>query len=133
MDTAMQHACAPLDLRQHPRVRISAPFACSFQRRGLVKWISGSHEALGVVFDVSMGGAKVMSEAGIKPGEHMAVSLCLPNQSSPMTVEEAAVRWGKNQTYGIEFLNLSPVAEMRLRKFITIAGKGKGRAVNSGQ
>jgi c-di-GMP-binding flagellar brake protein YcgR len=121
MDTIAQHPQAPLDLRQHPRVRIAAPFACSFHRRGLSKWISGSHEGLGVVFDVSMGGAKVMSETGIKPGEHMSVRLCLPNQISPMTVEEAAVRWEKDQTYGLEFLDLSPVAEMRLRKFIAIA------------
>jgi hypothetical protein len=40
-----------------------------------------------------------------------------------MTVEEAAVRWGRDQTYGLEFLGLSPVAEMRLRKFIAIAVK----------
>lgn len=123
MDTLAQHPQAPLDLRQHPRVRIAAPFACSFQRRGLSKWISGSHEGLGVVFDVSMGGAKVMSETGIELGERMSMSLCLPNQVSPMTVEEAAVRWGKDQTYGLEFLGLSPVAEMRLRKFIAIAAK----------
>jgi c-di-GMP-binding flagellar brake protein YcgR len=123
MDTTMQQSQAPLDLRQHPRVRIPAPFACSFQRRGLTKWISGSHEGLGVVFDVSMGGAKVMCETGIEPGEHMSVSFCLPNQVSPMMVEEAAVRWGKDQTYGLQFLDLSPVAEMRLRKFIAIAGR----------
>ena len=113
----------PLDLRQHPRLRIPAPFACSFQRRGLTKWIRGNHEGIGVVFDVSIKGAKVMSETGIEPGERMSVSLCLPNQISPMTVEEAAVRWGRDQTYGLEFLNLSPVAEMRLRKFIAIAGR----------
>jgi c-di-GMP-binding flagellar brake protein YcgR len=122
MDTLMQHPQAPLDLRQHPRVRIAAPFACSFQRRGFTKWISGSQEGLGVVFDVSLGGAKVMSETGIEPGERMSMSLCLPNQVTPMAVEEAAVRWGKDQTYGLEFLDLSPVAEMRLRKFIAIAG-----------
>ena len=112
-----------IDLRQHPRLRISAPFACSFTRRGLTKWIRGDHEGLGVVFDVSLGGAKVMSETGIKPGEHMSVRLTLPNQVTPMTVEEAAVRWGKDQIYGLEFLNLSPIAEMRLRKFISITEK----------
>ena len=122
METIEQQT-QPLDLRQHPRLRIPAPFACSFLRRGLTKWISGSHEGLGVVFDVSIKGAKVMSETGIKPGEHMSVSFCLPNQISPMTVKDAAVRWGKDQTFGLEFLDLSPVAEMRLRKFIAIAGR----------
>jgi hypothetical protein len=121
MDPMTQQRRPPLDLRQHPRLRIPAPFACSFQRRGLTKWIRGNHEGLGVVFDVSIKGAKVMSETGIEPGERMSVRLCLPNQISPMTVEEAAVRWGRDQTYGLEFLNLSPVAEMRLRKFIAIA------------
>ncbi len=123
MDSMTQQRHPPLDLRQHPRLRIPAPFACSFQRRGLTKWIRGNHEGLGVVFDVSIKGAKVVSETGIEPGERMSVSLCLPNQISPMTVEEAAVRWGRDQTYGLEFLNLSPVAEMRLRKFIAIAGR----------
>jgi hypothetical protein len=122
METIIQQT-QPLDLRQHPRLRIPAPFACSFLRRGLTKWISGSHEGLGVVFDVSIKGAKVVSETGIEPGEHMSVSFCLPNQISPMTVKDAAVRWGKDQTYGLEFLDLSPVAEMRLRKFIAIAGR----------
>lgn len=123
MDAMTHEADATIDLRQHPRLRISAPFACSFTRRGLTRWIRGDHEGLGVVFDVSLGGAKVMSETGIKAGEHMTVSLTLPNQVSPTTVEEAAVRWEKDQTYGLEFLNLSPIAEMRLRKFISIAGK----------
>jgi hypothetical protein len=40
-----------------------------------------------------------------------------------MTVEEASVRWGKDQVYGLEFIDLSPVAEMRLRKFINISTK----------
>ena len=123
MDTMTRDVDVTIDLRQHPRLRISAPFTCSFARRGLTKWIRGDHEGLGVVFDVSLGGAKVMSENGIKPGEHMSVSLTLPNQVTPTTIEEAAVRWGKDQIYGLEFLNLSPIAEMRLRKFISISKK----------
>jgi hypothetical protein len=57
-----------VDLRQHPRLRVSAPFVCSFSRLGLAKWLGagGRHR---VVFDVSMRGAKVMSEAGIQRGD----------------------------------------------------------------
>jgi hypothetical protein len=121
METMANDAQPLLDLRQHPRLRVPAPFACSFIRRGLTKWIRGDHEGLGIVFDVSLKGAKVMSETGMKTGEHMSVSLCFPNQAQPMTVEDAAVRWGKDQTYGLEFLRLSPIAEMRLRKFLALA------------
>ncbi len=86
---------------------------------GLAKWLGRGGDGIGVVFDVSMRGAKVMSEAGIQRGDRVSVSLSLPNQVSPMTVEEATVRWEKEQVYGLEFVDLSPVAEMRLRKFIT--------------
>lgn len=112
-----------VDLRQHPRLRIPAPFVCSLSRLGLAKWLSRGHDGIGVVFDVSMKGAKVMSEAGIQRGDRLSVRLSLPNQVSPMTVEEASVRWEKDQVYGLEFVDLSPVAEMRLRKFITLATK----------
>ena len=112
-----------VDLRQHPRLRVSAPFVCSFSRLGLAKWLGRGGDGIGVVFDVSMRGAKVMSESGIQRGDRVSVTLALPNQVSPMTVEEATVRWEKEQVYGLEFVDLSPVAEMRLRKFITIATK----------
>jgi hypothetical protein len=121
MEAAQKKDYFSIDLRQHPRLRIPAPFACSLSRLGLTKWFSRERRGIGVVFDVSMKGAKVMSEAGIRMGERVAVSLRLPNQATPMTVEEATVRWERDQTYGLEFINLSAVAEMRLRKFITIA------------
>ena len=112
-----------VDLRQHPRLRVPAPFACSLSRLGLTKWLGRRADGIGVVFDVSMKGAKVMSEAGIQRGDRLSMSLSLPNQASPMAVEEATVRWEKDQVYGLEFVDLSPVAEMRLRKFITISTK----------
>ena len=124
MNAMTRDVNATIDLRQHPRLRISVPFAFSFTRRGLRKWIRGDHEGLGVVFDVSLGGAKVMSETGIKPGEHMSVSLTLPNQVTPTTVEEAAVRWGKTRSTDWNFstsprlprcvsANLSPLRKTR--------------------
>jgi hypothetical protein len=112
-----------VDLRQHPRVRVPAPFVCSLSRLGLAKWFGRGADGIGVVFDVSMKGAKVMSEAGIQRGDRLAVSLSLPNQTSPMTVEQATVRWENDHVYGLEFVDLSAVAEMRLRKFITISTK----------
>jgi hypothetical protein len=123
MDGATGHENFSIDLRQHPRLRVSAPFVCSLSRLGLAKWIGRRSDGIGVVFDVSMKGAKVMSEAGIQRGDRLTVSLSLPNQASPMTVEEATVRWEKDHVYGLEFVDLSPVAEMRLRKFITISTK----------
>jgi hypothetical protein len=85
---------------------------------GLKKWLSVERYGLGVIFDLSPRGARVMTEVAINPGDHIAISLRLPNQTSAMLVEEATVRWGNNQTYGVEFNRFSTVADMRLRKFL---------------
>ncbi|MGQ0665500.1 MAG: PilZ domain-containing protein [Nitrospiraceae bacterium] len=105
-------------LRKHPRLRVSAPFPCSFARVGLNKWLAIERGGLGVVYDVSSRGARMMTEAIIIPGEQIALSLRLPRQASAMFVEVATIRWGRDQTYGVEFQDLSPVAHMRLRKFL---------------
>lgn len=112
-------------LRKHARIRVSAPFPCSFARVGLDKWLAIERGGLGVVYDVSSKGARMMTEAVIIPGDQIAISLRLPRQASAMFVELATVRWGKDQTYGVEFEDLSPIADMRLRKFmnrLSIAG-----------
>lgn len=111
------------ELRKHPRVRVSVPFPCSFARVGLKKWHAVERGGLGVVYDVSMHGARVMTEAAITPGEQIAISLRLPNQAASMFVELATVRWGKEQTYGVEFGALSPIADMRLQQFVSRLSK----------
>ncbi|HEY6973478.1 MAG TPA: PilZ domain-containing protein [Nitrospiraceae bacterium] len=106
------------ELRQQPRLRIPAPFVCVFSRIGLTRWLSADRDGLGVVLDVSLKGARVMSAVTMTPGDQLAVSLRLPNQISTMNTD-ATVRWGSNQTFGLEFATLSRTAEMRLRKYLT--------------
>jgi hypothetical protein len=107
------------ELRHHQRVRVPAPFVCAFSRMGLTRWLSHDREGLGVVLDVSLKGAKVMSAVIMTPGDHLAVSLRLPNQIATMNTD-ATVRWGKDQTFGLEFVTLSRTAEMRLRKYLAL-------------
>ena len=66
MNATTQQEEFSVDLRQYPRLRVAAPFACSLSRRGLAKWLGRRADGIGVVFDVSMRGAKVMSEAFIR-------------------------------------------------------------------
>ena len=49
------------ELRRHPRFRVPTPFACSFARIGLQRWLAAERAGLGVVLDVSLSGARVMS------------------------------------------------------------------------
>ncbi len=118
MSSTLPREQTATQLRKHPRLRVPAPFPCSFARVGLKKWLTVKRGGLGVVYDVSTKGARVMTEAAITPGDQIAISLRLPNQVSSMFVELATVRWGKEQTYGVEFEGLSPIADMRLQKFL---------------
>lgn len=104
-------------LRKHPRIRVSAPFPCSLARVGLLRK-GAVEQGLGIVYDVSAKGARVMTEAVITPGDRIAMSLRLPNQAASMFVETATVRWGKEQTYGVEFDRLSPNDNKHLETFM---------------
>jgi hypothetical protein len=115
---------AVTQLRRHPRVRVSAPFPCSFSLVGLTRrWPAIDPGDLGVVYDVSTRGARVMTEAVISPGDRITLSLRLPNQPSATFVELATVRWGKEQTYGVEFEGLSPAVDSRLQNFMDHSSK----------
>ena len=111
---------ASLELRRYPRLRVSAPFACAFSLLGLKRWTAVDRNGLGVVLDVSLRGAKVMSIAAMKPGDHLAVSLRIPDQLTAMQLD-ATVRWGNDQLFGLEFLSVSLAAESRLKKFLARA------------
>jgi c-di-GMP-binding flagellar brake protein YcgR len=106
--------------RQYPRMQVPAPFVCSLRRHGLAKLFARRSAGLGVVFDVSLKGAKVMSETAVKAGDRLSLTLRLPKQMFPVSIESATVRWAKDQTFGVEFMALSPIAQMRLRKFMTL-------------
>jgi len=107
-----------LDLRRHPRHRVSAPFPCAFSLLGLNRWTAAERNGLGVVLDVSLRGAKVMSTAAMNPGDHLAVSLRMPDQMAAMQLD-ATVRWINDQLMGLEFLSMPLSVETRLKKFLT--------------
>ncbi len=119
---------SPAELRLHPRVRLRAPFACSFSRRGLRWWLARQESGLGAVFNVSMTGVKILGEAELKPGDRVSMSLRLPKQTSPMHVEEGMVRWVQDQMVGVEFTRMSPAEEWRLWKFMEPYSKKRERA-----
>ena len=80
------------ELRWHLRVRVLAPFACLFPRIGFQRGLAAERAGLGVVLDVLLHGAKVMSPASMNPGDQLAISLRLPDQTATMNVD-ATVRW----------------------------------------
>jgi c-di-GMP-binding flagellar brake protein YcgR len=105
-------------MRKYPRVRVSAPFPCSLARV-VARRKGPAEQELGVIYDVSTKGARVMTEAVITPGDRISMHLRLPDQPKSMVIETATVRWGKEQTYGVEFEGLSAGVNKHLQRFIS--------------
>ena len=106
--------------RRHPRVRISAPFVCALSHRQSRRWLKRPGTDLGVVYDLSIGGARVSTEAEIRPGDEVTLTLRLPRQIKPADITVATVRWTKDRFFGLAFTELSPAAQNRLKKYVAI-------------
>lgn len=111
-------------LRKYPRVRVSAPFPCALARVGLIKK-GVVEQGLGIIYDLSTKGVRVMTEAVITPGDRIAMQLRLPDQAASMVIETATVRWGKEHTYGVEFEGLSPSDNKHIMAFMTHQSKSR--------
>ena len=116
------------ELRRHPRFRVPAPFACSFARIGLQRWLAAERAGLGVVLDVSLNSAKVMSAVSMNPGDQLAISLRLPDQTVTMNVD-ATVQWGNHHTFGLEFTAVSQLAETPMRNFSPVRHRHRHKPV----
>ena len=111
-----------IESREHPRVRITTPIVCSFSRGRIRRWLPRmGHD--GIILDMSLKGARILSDTAILPGDRLTLTVRLPYQIARMRVAVATVRWEKEHIYGIEFTRLSPVAETRLRMFLAAVGK----------
>jgi PilZ domain len=106
--------------RQHQRVRIPAPFVCALSHCQPRRWLRKTGIDLGVVYDLSIRGARVSTEAEIRPGDEVTLTLRLPKQIKPADIAVATVRWTKDQFCGLAFKKLSPVAQNRLKKYVSI-------------
>jgi len=106
--------------RQHPRVRISAPFVCALSHCQSRRWLRRPGIDLGVVYDLSMRGARVSTEAEIRPGDEVTLRLRLPKQIKSADIAVAKVRWAKDQFFGLAFTEVSPAAQNRLKKYVAI-------------
>jgi hypothetical protein len=75
---------------------------------------------LGVVYDLSIRGARVSTEAEIRPGDEVTLRLRLPKQIESADIAVAKVRWAKDQFFGLAFMEVSPAAQNRLKKYVAI-------------
>src|SRR5215471_15742506 len=78
---------------------------------------------LGLVYDLSVQGVRLCTQAAIKPGEEVALSLRLPKQIASAEIAVATVQWSKDSFYGLAFRKLSHGSQSRLRKYLASASR----------
>src|ERR1022692_1474234 len=120
MEQTSHRSSALNRFRQHPRVRISAPFVCALSRCQSRRWLRSPGIDLGMVYDLSIRGARVSTEAEVRTGDKVTLSLRLPKQIKPADIAVATVQWTKDQFFGLAFTELSPAAQNRLKTYVAI-------------
>lgn len=125
MQTAYQRGALLNKFRRYPRVRVPTPFTCSVARLESKGWFRRPCEEIGVVYDLSLRGVRMSTEAPIKPGDQVSLTLRLPRQVAPAEIAVATVRWTKDQIYGLAFQQLSEAARSRVSKYLAINARLK--------
>ena len=110
-------------LASAPALRVPALFACSLSRLGLAKWLGRGRRGIGVVFDVSMRGAKVMSGSR-NPARRSSIGQSVTSQSGLADDgRESHGAGGSGAGLRFEFVDLSPVAGNAFAKVHLLATK----------
>lgn len=122
MESTAQRVSSLNRFRRHPRVRIPAPFVCALSKQSN-GWLRRPVRNFGVVYDLSVRGARVSTDAAIKPGDVVTMSLHLPKQIKSAEIAMATVRWTRNQFVGLAFTKLSVSSHERLKRYVTILSR----------
>ncbi len=88
------------------------------QLRCIVKFSSGEIEGEGTITNISTSGCRAESDINMAEGLDVQIIIFLPDQSPPVNVERASVRWVSGNAFGLSFILFFPSEQARLRKFI---------------
>jgi len=72
----------------------------------------------GSICDISAKGCRIESLIHPFTGMQVTILLHVPGESSPITIDNAAIRWCGSHGIGIEFLNIAKPDQDRLGHFI---------------
>jgi len=78
----------------------------------------GDCEGTGIVYNLGMGGCKIVTDRPLTIGAMVALSLNVPKQALSITVRMATVRWMLQYEFGIEFLGMEELQRERLAQYL---------------
>ncbi|TKB89632.1 MAG: PilZ domain-containing protein [Nitrospira sp.] len=93
--------------RQHVRYQVEFPAI-----------FAGASSGLGIVYNLGMGGCKVVSNLPVKTGTRFTVHLQIPEQPIAITIQAATVQWTLKHEFGVEFHEMLEQERTRLGQFL---------------
>ncbi len=70
------------------------------------------------VIDLSAGGCSASCSEPVKSGMQFRLSLFLADQRWPVRIDGAVVRWVSGDQFGLEFFQLQPSIQERIRRYV---------------
>ena len=95
-------------LRKARRVELSCTLGFS----------SGEIEGEATITNISTAGCRAESDVNMAEGLDVQVLIHIPNESPPVKVERASVRWVSSRAFGLSFILFFPSERARLRTFL---------------
>jgi hypothetical protein len=86
--------------------------------RCTVRFYSGEIEGDGTITNISTSGCRAESDINMAGGLDVQILIHLPDQSPPVKVERASVRWVSDNAFGLSFMLFFPSERARLHTFI---------------
>ena len=93
--------------RKHARYQVEFPAI-----------FGGDHTGIGIVYNLGIGGCKIVSDLALDKGALLSLQLKVPDQTNPIVIRAATVRWIMELEFGIEFLEMQELERARLEQFV---------------
>jgi len=73
-------------------------------------YLSGECVGKGVATNLSQSGMRIQGDHAVEPGLDLALRVTFADDDPPIEVERATVRWVDGYDFGLDFVQLSPLA-----------------------
>lgn len=87
--------------------------------RLVTAFTSDTADGFGCTYDLSEGGCRIDSETPPPRGTYLSVGIVMPDHGGPLVIPVAVVQWVNGHTFRVEFLQVSPESQRRLRHYLT--------------
>jgi hypothetical protein len=72
----------------------------------------------GIVNNVSVPGCEIVSSKVVDPGSYLEMKVLMPDDGPSLCVDLAKIRWRKGRRFGVEFIRMPGVDQVRLGRLI---------------